>query len=133
MLKVTTNKVLDVSSELKNEIKRNSLLKFFVAEISTLIEEISKWVGIEVKTTILLEGDEDVPQYTKIILLLDIQNLKFIEELQTWNQVMMMMGERISELIREMDKTERNKMIDLHSRFYVRLKLKQEWEEIEEN
>lgn len=115
---------LEFSEDIKNEIINNIAFKDFISEIEKGLFEYGKKIKVKTESKLLLEEDWEIPNYTKMILLIKFEGIPFKSELNNWKELNDSIFKGINKIIDTSSEPLKQEFKTLKKKFFIKLDLR---------
>ena len=100
----------------------NAILKIFVSEIEAGLKTFSNLLKKTITYNLSYEKDYEIPDLEKLVLSIDIKNVKFESKLQLWDQLDQVIRERIYKKNNDSNELEKSIITQMNEDFIIKLK-----------
>lgn len=111
------------SEDIIDEMVKNDTFRQFISEIEGNFSNLLKSKSVKSSNKIYFRQDWSVPDFIHIVLMFKLEGLSFDDELKLWGEIILYINEKITALIDQTSRKEKEELIGYERHFSALLDL----------
>ncbi len=120
-VEIPLNLNLKFSKEIEDLIIQDVVFRRFISEIEIGLNVFLDQLSVKLTNLIFLEEDWEIPNYNKIVLSLNFQDISFEQEMLLWKKINTIIYERIKHLISYSSEWQIQRIKALKKKVFIKL------------